>query len=49
MNHKAVIPLAELVRTHSISCATYFNWRSNYTGTNVAELKQMTELKADLA
>jgi len=45
----AGVPLAEVVRKHGISRATYFNWRSKYAGTTVAELKRMKELEAENA
>ena len=38
---EAGVPIAELVRKHGISRATYFNWRSKYAGTSVAELKRL--------
>jgi putative transposase len=43
----AGVPLAELVRKHGISRATYFNWRSKYAGATVADLKRMKELEAE--
>jgi len=43
----AGIPLAELVRKHGISRATYFNWKSKYAGATVADLKRMKELEAE--
>ena len=43
---EAGIPIADLVRKHGISRATYFNWRSKYAGTSVAELKRLKELEA---
>ena len=45
----AGLPLAELVRKHGISRATYFNWKSKYAGTTVADLKRMKELEAENA
>ena len=30
---------SQIVGILGISCATYFNWRSKYAGTSVAELK----------
>ena len=45
----AGIPLAELVRKHGISRATYFNWKSKYAGASVADLKRMKELEAESA
>ena len=46
---EAGIPIADLVRKHGISRATYFNWRSKYAGTSVAELKRLKELEAENA
>jgi putative transposase len=46
---EAGIPLADVVRKHGISRATYFNWKSKYAGTSVAELKRMKELEAENA
>ena len=46
---EAGILIAELVRKHGISRATYFNWRSKYAGTSVAELKRLKELEAENA
>ena len=37
---EAGVPLAELVRKHGISRATYFNWRAKYAGATVADLKR---------
>ena len=36
-----------LVRKHGISRATYFNWRSKYAGTSVAEFTRLKELEAE--
>ena len=44
---EAGIPIADLVRKHGISRATYFNWRSKYAGTSVAELTRLKELEAE--
>jgi len=44
---EAGLPVADLLRRHGISRATYFNWRSKYAGTTVAELKRMKELEAE--
>lgn len=43
---EASVPLADVVRRHGISRATYFSWKSKYAGTSVAELKRMKELEA---
>jgi putative transposase len=45
----AGVPLADLVRKHGISRATYFNWKSKYAGATVADLKRMKELEAENA
>ena len=45
----AGLPLAELVRKHGISRATYFNWKSKYAGATVADLRRMKELEAENA
>ncbi len=44
---EAGVPVAEILRTHGISRATYFKWRAKYAGTTVAELKRMKELEAE--
>ena len=46
---EAGIPVADLVRKHGISRATYFNWRSKYAGTSVSELKRLKELETENA
>ena len=46
---EAGIPIADLVRKHGISRATYFNWRSTYAGTSVSELKRLKELETENA
>jgi putative transposase len=45
----AGVPVAELVRKHGISTATYYNWKSKYAGVAVSELKRMRELEAENA
>ena len=46
---EAGVGVAELIRKHGISRATYFNWRSKYGGVSVSELKRMKELEAENA
>jgi putative transposase len=46
---EAGVGIAELTRKHGISRATYFNWRSKYSGVTVSELKRMKELEAENA
>jgi putative transposase len=45
----AGIPLAEVVRKHGISRATYFTWKSKYAGATIADVKRMKELEAENA
>ncbi len=42
---EAGVPVAEIVRKHGISSATYYNWKSKYAGIAVSELKRMRELE----
>jgi putative transposase len=44
---EAGVPVADLVRKHGISRATYFTWRSKYAGTTVPELRRLKELEAE--
>jgi putative transposase len=46
---EAGVGIAEIARKHGISRATYFNWRSKYSGVTVSELKRMKELEAENA
>ena len=44
---EAGVPVAEILRQHNISKATYFQWRAKYAGASVAELKRLKELEAE--
>ena len=44
---EAGVPIAEILRQHNISKATYFHWRSKYAGASVDELKRLKELEAE--
>jgi putative transposase len=46
---EADIPVAQILRKHGISQATYYIWKSKYGGTSVAELKRLKELEAENA
>lgn len=46
---EAGLPVAELCRKHGISSATYYNWRSKYSGVEVSELQRLRELEAENA
>lgn len=41
--------MAQILRTHGISRATYLKWRAKYAGTTVAGLKRTNELEAENA
>lgn len=46
---EAGLAVAELCRKHGISSATYYNWKSRYTGVEVSELQRPGELEAENA
>ncbi len=46
---EAGVPVAQLLRQHGISQATYYVWKSRYEGASVAELKRLKELEAENA
>jgi putative transposase len=46
---EAGVPIAEILRQHGISKATYFQWQSKYAGASVDELKRLKELEAENA
>jgi len=46
---EAGLPVAELCRKHGISSATYYNWKSKYSGVEVSELQRLRELETENA
>lgn len=46
---EAGVPVAQILREHGISHATFYKWRSKYGGASVAELKRLKELEAENA
>lgn len=44
---EAGLAVAQLVRKHGISAATYYHWKSKYAGAGVAELKRLRELETE--
>lgn len=46
---EAGVPVAELVRKHGISTATYYGWKSKFAGVAVSELKRLRELETENA
>ena len=45
----AGIPIKEICRTHGISDATCYNWKSKYGGMNASDLKRMKEMERELS
>lgn len=43
------IPVADLLRKHGISKATFFKWRSKYGGASVSDVKRLRELEGENA
>jgi putative transposase len=46
---EAGVPVAQIMRKHGISQATYYNWKSKYGGASAAQLKRLKELEAENA
>jgi putative transposase len=46
---EAGMPVAELCRKHGVSNATYYQWKSKYSGVQVSELTRLRELEAENA
>jgi putative transposase len=46
---EAGVPVAQILRKHGISHATYYNWKSKYGGVSIAELKRLKELESENA
>jgi putative transposase len=45
----AGIPVKEICRSHGISDATYYNWKSKYGGMNASDLKRLKEMERELS
>lgn len=43
------VPVADLLRKHGVSRATFFKWRSKYGGATVSDVKRLRELEAENA
>ena len=43
------LPVAEILRKHGISHATYYKWKSKYAGIETSDLKRMRELESENA
>ena len=44
---KSGLPVAEVCRKHGISKATYYQWKSKYSGVSVSELKRIKDLETE--
>ena len=45
----AGLSVKEITRKHSISDATYYNWKSKYGGMSASELKRLREVEEENA
>jgi putative transposase len=45
----AGVPVADLLRKHGLSKATFFKWRSKYAGASIADVKRLRELEVENA
>ena len=43
------VPVADLLRKHGVSKATFFKWRNKYGGATVSDVKRLRELEAENA
>ncbi|MCC7181691.1 MAG: transposase [Acidobacteria bacterium] len=43
------VPVADLLRKHGISKATFFKWRAKYGGASVSDVKRLREFEAENA
>jgi len=42
-------PVNDICREHGISQGTFYQWKSKYSGMEVAQLKRMKDLEAELS
>lgn len=43
------LSVADICREHGISQPTFYQWKSKYSGMEVAQLKKLKEMEAELA
>ena len=43
------LSVSEICREHGISQATFYNWKSKYSGMKVSQLKQLKDLEKELS
>ena len=46
---EAGVKVKDICRTHGISDATYYNWKSKYGGMRASDLKRMKEIESELS
>ena len=46
---EAGVPVAQILRKHGVSHATFYKWKSKYGGASVAELRRLRELEVENA
>lgn len=46
---EAGVKVSDICREHSISDATFYNWKAKYGGMSTSELKRVKELEAENA
>jgi putative transposase len=46
---EAGVKVAELVRKHGISEATFYNWKAKYGGLDVSQLRKLKQLEVENA
>ena len=47
--NEAGMKVRELCRKHGISDATFYKWKSKYTGMNASQLRRLKELESENA
>lgn len=45
--HQAGMSAVELCRKHGVSAATFYKWRSKYSGMDVSDAKKLKALEAE--
>jgi len=41
--------VSDICRDHGISQATFYNWKSKYSGMDISQLKQLKEMERELS
>ena len=47
--HEAGVSVKELCKEHSISAATFYNWKGKYGGMDASRLNKLKEMEAELS